>query len=89
MADRESKDKTREYIIKRWLQDREIDEADYKESLGHALDSWYANNRDWRKIAPEIWAKLNEADRGRIKLGIDPGLIYAAPTARGTGGANN
>lgn len=56
-----------------------IAEAEYKENLGRAIDSWYANNRDWRKISPEIWTKLRDADKGRIKLGIDPELTYAVP----------
>lgn len=82
-ADRESKAKVREYMIKRWLEDRAIEEAEHKDNLRQALDSWYANNRDWRKIVPEAWSKLSDADRGRLKLGIDPELTYTAPISTG------
>ena len=40
--------------------------------LHRALDSWYANGKDWTKIPPETWNKLSERDKGRLKDGIDP-----------------
>ncbi len=54
---------------------RETDEAQYTENLHRALDSWYANGKDWSKIPPEMWNKLSERDKGRLKDGIDPETI--------------
>jgi len=44
------------------------------DNLHRALDSWYANGKDWTKIPPEIWNKLSERDKGRLKDGVDPEL---------------
>ena len=54
---------------------REIDEEQYTVNLHRVLDSWYANDKDWRKIAPEMRNKLSERDKGRLKDGIDPETI--------------
>jgi len=54
---------------------RDIDEGQYTDNLHRALDSWYANGKDWQKIPPEMWAKLSERDKGRLKDGIDPETI--------------
>lgn len=54
---------------------RKTDEEQYTENLHRALDSWYANDKDWRKIPPEMWNKLTERDKGRLKDGIDPEMI--------------
>jgi hypothetical protein len=80
-ADNLTKQNVREYIIKKWLDDRTIAAAEYEDNLRSALDSWYTNDRDWHKIPAEIWGKLRDADKGRIKLGIDPELTYLMPPA--------
>ena len=54
---------------------RETGEEKYTENLHRALDTWYANGKDWSKIPPEIWNKLSERDKGRLKDGIDPETI--------------
>ena len=54
---------------------RESNKEQYTENLHRALDSWYANGKDWSKIPSELWSKLTERDKGRIKDGIDPEMI--------------
>lgn len=54
---------------------REMKAQKYTENLHHALDAWYANNKNWRKIPKDLWSKLSERDRGRLKNGIDPELV--------------
>ncbi|MDR3798430.1 MAG: hypothetical protein P4K93_09770 [Terracidiphilus sp.] len=78
-ADKITKQNIRDYIIKKWLDDRTIAAAEYEDNLKRAIDSWYTNDRDWRKIPAEIWAKLRDADKGRLKLSIDPELTYLVP----------
>ncbi len=80
-SDRASNDSVkrsaREYVIKDWLNDRAIAAAEREDNLNAALDCWYANGRDWHKIPVDVWSKLRDADKGRIKLGIDPELSYS------------
>lgn len=64
-----------DHVRQRTLLNRETDEEQYTENLHQALDSWYANSKDWTKISPETWNKLNERDKGRLKDGIDPETI--------------
>jgi hypothetical protein len=54
---------------------RKTVEEQYSENLHRALDSWYANSKDWSTIPPETWNKLSERDKGRLKDGIDPETI--------------
>jgi hypothetical protein len=75
--DRDTQDKTKAYILKAWLDYRMIAAAEYEENLHHALDTWYANDKNWRKIPDEAWAKLSERDRGRLKDGVDPELMLS------------
>jgi hypothetical protein len=56
---------------------REILNREYAESLHKALDAWYMNNKNWRKIPTDLWTQLTERDRGRLKEGIDPELTGA------------
>jgi hypothetical protein len=53
---------------------QEASKEEVTENLHLALDSWYANGKDWTKIPPETWNKLSERDKGRLKDGIDPEL---------------
>jgi hypothetical protein len=53
----------------------QVRENQYTENLHRALDSRYANERDWHKIPPDIWNRLTERDNGRSKNGIDPEMI--------------
>lgn len=69
----------KEYIIQRWFDDRRIAMDENEDNVRRAVDSWYANDRDWRKIPPEIWNKLRAADKGRLKLGIDPEAYLSSP----------
>jgi len=50
----------------------ETNQQEVTDSLHRALDYWYANGKDWTKIPPEVWNKLSERDKGRLKDGIDP-----------------
>lgn len=43
--------------------------------LHQALDSWYANGKDWSKIPADMWNRLPEREKGRLKDGIDPETI--------------
>lgn len=84
IADPETRDQTRDYVIKQWLDNRMITAAGYRDTLNQALDAWYANNNNWRKIPDDTWSQLSERDRGRIKDNIDPELrlyVHAAPAA--------
>lgn len=36
-------------------------------NLHQALDAWYANGKDWTKIPSDVWSKLPERDKGRLK----------------------
>lgn len=56
-----------EYEINR----RKSEDA-YADDLHKALDAWYANSKNWRKVPDDIWSKLTERDKGRIKDGLDP-----------------
>jgi hypothetical protein len=53
---------------------QEASKEEATDNLHRALDSWYANGKDWTKIPPETWSKLSERDKGRLKDGIDPEL---------------
>lgn len=53
---------------------QEASKEEVTENLHRALDSWYANGKDWIRIPPEIWNKLSERDKGRLKDGVDPEL---------------
>jgi hypothetical protein len=53
---------------------QEASKEEVTDNLHRALDSWYANGKDWAKIPPEIWNKLSERDKGRLKDGVDPEL---------------
>ena len=54
---------------------READQEHVVENLHQALDAWYANGKDWQKIPQDIWNKLSERDKGRLKDGIDPEML--------------
>lgn len=79
IADEVERDRTIDYIIKVWRDSRMIAAAEHEENLKLAVDSWYANERDWHKVPAETWAKLRDADKGRLKLGIDPEMQCVAP----------
>ncbi len=53
---------------------QEASKEEVTDNLHRALDSWYSNGKDWTKIPPEIWNKLSERDKGRLKDGVDPEL---------------
>jgi hypothetical protein len=53
---------------------REASKEEGTDNLHRALDSWYANGKDWTKIPPATWNKLSERDKGRLKDGVDPEL---------------
>lgn len=53
---------------------QEASKEEVTENLHRALDSWYANGKDWTKIPPDVWNKISERDKGRLKDGIDPEL---------------
>lgn len=55
---------------------RTIENQKYDDNLGKAVNFWYANSKNWRKIPSDVWAKLNDADKGRLKGGIDPQTIF-------------
>lgn len=51
---------------------QETSQQEVIDNLHRALDYWYANGKDWTKIPPEVWNKLAERDKGRLRDGIDP-----------------
>ena len=53
---------------------QEASKEEGTDNLHRALDSWYANGKDWTKIPPAAWNKLSERDKGRLKDGVDPEL---------------
>jgi len=50
----------------------ETSQQETTNDLHRALDYWYSNGKDWTKIPPDVWNKLSERDKGRLKDGIDP-----------------
>jgi hypothetical protein len=51
---------------------KEATTQEVTDNLHRALDYWYSNGKDWTKIPPEVWNKLPERYKGRLKDGIDP-----------------
>jgi len=75
-ASTDLRDDQKERIIKdmygRYEQSDKIAHGEYTENLHKALDAWYSNGKNWRKIPSDVWGKLTPRDQGRLKSGIDP-----------------
>ena len=73
---------TIKYVISQHEQAKRIVDEEYAARLHQAIDAWYANNKNWRKIPNGLWSTLTERDRGRLKDGIDPETLIAPAAAR-------
>lgn len=66
------KQSARQLVMKRFYEQRALVETKYHDLLKAATDAWYANGKSWKKIPSNLWLSLREADRGRLRSGIDP-----------------
>lgn len=77
-----TKTQGKQLLVERFYKDRALADSEYKDNLKKALDAWYVNGKNWEKIPPDVWAKLNKADQARMRRGIDPLLPVPVPISK-------
>jgi hypothetical protein len=50
-------------VIKRWSEERALQEAEYLDTLRESTEAWYSNEGDYKKIPKQLWDKLRAVDK--------------------------